>query len=257
MSKPQANINHAASADVEKQAFREAVRASAGTMPGIFAWGMVTGMAMVKSGLTLWQALGMTFIVFAGSAQLAALPLIAADVPLWVIFVTALVVNLRFVIFSAALAPHFGHLPWYRRLWHAYFTADLTMGIFPLRFPGNTVRETAGKVGYFNGIAYPNWLAWQGGSVLGILLASQIPQSWGIGFAGTLALLAIMIPLTANLAALAGVAVAGATSVLASGLPYRLGLLLAVILGMASAMAFDAVIEKKRAKTKAGRKERA
>lgn len=245
MNNTKANISHAASVDVEKKAFREAVRVSAGTMPGIFAWGMVTGMAMVKSGLTLWQALGMSLIVFAGSAQLAVLPLIAADVPLWVIFVTALVVNLRFVIFSAALAPHFGHLPWHRRLWHAYFTADLTMGIFPLRFPGNTAGETVGKIGYFNGIAYPNWLAWQGGSVLGILLASQIPQSWGIGFAGTLALLAIMIPLTANLAALAGVAVAGATSVLAAGLPYRLGLLLAVVLGMVAAMAFDALIDKK------------
>jgi predicted branched-subunit amino acid permease len=248
MNKPTAHIEPAASADVEKQAFREAVKASAGTMLGIFAWGLVTGMAMVKSGLTLWQALGMTLLVFAGSAQLAALPLIAADVPLWVIFVTALVVNLRFVIFSAALAPHFAHLPWHRRLWHAYFTADLTMGIFPLRFSASTVNEPAGKVGYFNGIAYPNWFAWQGGSVLGILLASQIPQSWGIGFAGTLALLAIMIPLTANLAALAGVVVAGATAVLAAGLPYRLGLLLAVILGMAAAMAFDAIFDRKKAR---------
>ncbi|MEC4720327.1 AzlC family ABC transporter permease [Noviherbaspirillum sp. CPCC 100848] len=247
MSKSIANTNQAASSDVEKQAFREAVKASAGTIPGIFAWGMVTGMAMVKSGLTLGQALGMTFVVFAGSAQLAALPLIAAAVPLWVIFVTALVVNLRFVIFSAALAPHFSHLPWHRRLWHSYFTADLTMGIFPLRFSSHTAGETAGKVGYFNGIAYPNWLAWQGGSVLGILLASQIPQSWGIGFAGTLALLSIMIPLTANLAALAGVVVAGATSVLAAGLPYRLGLLLAVVLGMAAAMGFDALFGKKKA----------
>ena len=46
-------------ADIEKIAFREAFKLNSSTMPGIFAWGVVSGMAMVKSGLTLWQALGM------------------------------------------------------------------------------------------------------------------------------------------------------------------------------------------------------
>ena len=57
--------------DPEKTAFHEALRTSAPAMPGIFAWGVVAGMAMMQSGLTLWQALGMTLVVFAGSAQLA------------------------------------------------------------------------------------------------------------------------------------------------------------------------------------------
>jgi predicted branched-subunit amino acid permease len=86
------------------------------TLFGIGAWGLVVGIAMVKTGLTVPQALGMTLIVFAGSAQLASLPLIAAHAPIWVIFATALVVNLRFVIFSALLAPHFAHLPWKQAL---------------------------------------------------------------------------------------------------------------------------------------------
>ncbi len=234
-------------ADPEKRAFREGFKACAPTMPGIFAWGMVTGMAMMKSGLTLWQALGMTFLVFAGSAQLASVPLIAANVPVWVVFVTALVVNLRFVIFAAAVGPHFAHLPWYKRLWHGYFNADITMGLFPQRFPAETIFRTEGKVGFFTGIGYPNWCAWQAGSVAGILLASQIPESWGIGFAGTLALLAVAIPLTINAAALVGVVVASIVAVAAAGLPYRLGLLLAVVLGMTAAMIVDTFLVKEKA----------
>ena len=234
-------------ADPEKCAFREGFKACAPTMPGIFAWGMVTGMAMMKSGLTLWQALGMTFLVFAGSAQLASVPLIAANVPVWVVFVTALVVNLRFVIFAAAVGPHFAHLPWYKRLWHGYFNADITMGLFPQRFPAETIFRTEGKVGFFTGIGYPNWCAWQAGSVAGILLASQIPESWGIGFAGTLALLAVAIPLTINAAALVGVVVASIVAVAAAGLPYRLGLLLAVVLGMTAAMIVDTFLVKEKA----------
>jgi len=234
-----------AAADPEKQAFREGFKACAPTMPGIFAWGVVTGMAMLKSGLTIWQALGMTFIVFAGSAQLASLPLIAANASIWVVFVTALVVNLRFVIFGAVVGPHFAHLPWYRRIWHGYFNADVTMGLFPQRFPAETVANPQGKIGFFSGVGYPNWCAWQAGTVTGILLASRIPQSWGIGFAGTLALLAVAIPLTINAAALAGVAVAAAISVAAVSLPYQSGLLLAVVAGILAAMTVDTLLDKK------------
>lgn len=239
---------HARSAAVEKQHFREAFKASAATMPGIFAWGLVAGMAMAQSGMTLWQALGMTFLVFAGSAQLAVLPLMAASAPLWVIFLTAVMVNLRFLIFAAAVAPHFTHVPWFKRVWYGYFNADVTMGFFPQRFPAETLNQSEGKVGFFTGVSYPNWCAWQSGSVAGILLASQIPPSWGIGFAGTLALLAIMIPLIVNSAALAGVVVAGAVAVAAASLPYRLGLLLAVIVGMVVAMIVDTVIDRQKTK---------
>ena len=231
---------------LEKQTFREGFNVSAATMPGIFAWGLVSGMAMVKSGLTLWQALGMTFLVFAGSAQLAALPLMAANAPEWVVFVTAMVVNLRFVIFAAALGPHFTHLRWYQRLWYGYFNADLMMAFFPRRFPPESLYQPAGKLGFFTGIAYPNWCAWQFGAVVGILLAGQIPQNWGVGFAGTLALLAIMIPLIINSAALTGVVVAGAVAIASVDLPYRLGLLLAVVIGMVAAMTLDTVLERRK-----------
>jgi predicted branched-subunit amino acid permease len=229
----------------EKSAFQEAVLQCAGTMPGIVAWGVVTGMAMVKTGLTVWQALGMTFIVFGGSAQLAALPLIAMHSPPAMIFLTALMVNLRFLIFSAAIAPHFAHLPWPRRLWYGYFTADVTMAFFPQRFP-NAGSAPAGKVGYFCGVSYLNWYAWQAGSVAGILLAGWIPDRWGIGFAGTLALLAIAIPLIINAAALVGVVVAAVVGVLGASLPYRLGLLLAIVLGMTAAMMVDSATDERR-----------
>jgi predicted branched-subunit amino acid permease len=238
----------AASPDDWKAGFDRGFGLSKGVMPGMAAWGMVTGMAMVQSGLTLWQALGMTFIVYAGSAQLAALPLIAAGAPIWVVFVTTVVVNLRFVIFAAAIGPHFAHFPWLKRLWYGYYNIDVTIALFARRYPAGTAAAPEEKAGFFAGIGYSQWWAWQAGSVAGILLATQIPAEWGIGFAGTLALLAIMIPLIANSAALAGVAVAGIVAVFAAGLPYRLGLLLAVAVGMTAAMAIDGMLDRRRAR---------
>ena len=83
---------------------------------GIAAWGLVTGVAMVKSGLSVPAAVAMTVLVYAGSAQLAALPLIVAGAPLWVLWATAFCVNLRFVIYSAHWRRYFGHLPRWHRL---------------------------------------------------------------------------------------------------------------------------------------------
>lgn len=227
---------------IERLAFQEGWRASASTIPAVLAWGVVSGMAMVKSGMSIFQSLGMSLLVYAGSAQFAVLPLLAVGTPLLVVFFTAMIVNLRFVIFSAAVAPHFEHLPWYRRIWYGFFNGDISMAFFPQRFPPATFGQPAGKVGYFAAICYPGWVAWQLGATIGILLASQIPESWNIGFAGTLALIAIMIPMTSNLPALAGVVVSGTVAVLALGLPYRLGLLVAMLLGMATALCVDKLL---------------
>ena len=231
-------------ADEDPALYREGFKAGLPTLFGIAAWGLVVGVAMVKSGLTVPQALVMTLLVFAGSAQLASLPLILASAPIWVVFATALVVNLRFVIFSALMAPHFAHLPWRQRFLLGYVSGDMTVAIFLRRFPSEAPAQ--GKVSYLKGLLYPNWSAWQVGSIAGIFLGSAVPAEWGLGFAGSLAILCLLVPMVANSAALCGVLVAGATSVLAYGLPYKLGLLAAVVLGMGTSMLVEELLEKRK-----------
>ena len=85
--------------------FVRGARDMTSTALGIGAWGLLTGIAMAKSDLAMPLAVLMSLIVFAGSAQLAALPLLAGGAPLWVIWATALCVNLRFVIFSVGWRP--------------------------------------------------------------------------------------------------------------------------------------------------------
>lgn len=232
-------------ADEDAAMWRDGVKAGIPSLFGIAAWGLVVGVAMVKSGLTVVQALGMTLIVFAGSAQLASLPLIVANAPIWVVFATALVVNLRFVIFSALLAPHFAHLPWHKRLMLGYTAGDMTVALFLQRFPDEA--PAVGKVSYLKGLLYPNWTAWQVGSIAGIFLGSAVPAEWGLGFAGSLAILCILVPMVLGSAALAGVAVASVTAVLAFDFPYKLGLLAAVVLGMATSMLVQELVEKRSA----------
>jgi predicted branched-subunit amino acid permease len=228
----------------EARGWREGFQTGFPTLFGIGAWGMVVGVAMVKSGLTVAQASGMTLVAFAGSAQLASLPLIAAGAPIWVIFLTALVVNLRFVIFSALLGPHFSRLPLWQRFSLGYISGDVSIALFLQRYP--TTAPEPGKLAFLKGLMYPNWVAWQLGSLIGIFLGSAVPAEWQLGFAGTLAILCIMVPLIINSAALCGVVVAGVTAVAAHELPYKLGLLAAVVAGMITAMVFEEAVEKRK-----------
>ena len=223
----------------DEASWREGLRTGIPTLFGIGAWGLVVGVAMIKSGLTIPQALGMTLLVFAGSAQLASLPLIAAHAPIWVIFLTAFAVNLRFVIFSVILAPHFAGLPWRQRFLLGYCSGDMTAALFLQKYPSEA--PVRGKMSYLKGLMYPNWAAWQIGSIAGIFLGSAVPAEWGLGFAGTLAIICIMVPLAASRPAVCGVLVAGAVAVAGAGLPYKLGLLAAVLVGMLSAMAVEEV----------------
>ncbi len=210
--------------------FFQGVRAIVPSLPGIAAWSLVTAIAMVKSALTLAQTLGMSLFVYAGSSQLAALPLIALAVPVWMVLLTATIINLRFVVFSAILQPHFKHLPWWRRLLLSYLSVDITFILFSSHFPTSSESISAEeKEAYFYGLALPNALMWQGSALLGILLAQYIPDSWGLGLAGVLVMLALLLPLVATRPGLFAGMSAAIVSVVAHSLPYKLNLILAVL----------------------------
>ena len=235
-------------------AYKEGVRLSMPSQFGMAAWGLVVGVAMIKAGMSLPQALGMTLLVFAGSAQLAALPLMALHTPIWVIFVTALIVNLRFLIMSALIAPRFAHLHWFKRLVLGFFSGDITVALFMNRYPEmwTTPEHEQEQRDFLKGLVVPNWLIWQAASIVGILLGSQIPTHWGLGFAGTLAILCVMVPLVQNRAAVGGILVASLVAVLTHAWPYKLGLLLAVVLGMGVAMFLEEYFEESKPSSKEG-----
>jgi len=234
-------------AQQRREAFRRGYQAVAPAAFATGAWGLVTGVAMVKAGLTSVQALAMTLLVYAGSAQLAALPLLAASAPVSVILLTAAVVNLRFLIFSAALQPYFGHLPVLRRALLGYVFTDIGFAMFVSRYSDAPAAErgSAEQLWFSLGMAAFIWIAWQSMSVLGILLATQVPTHWGLDFAAILGLIAMTVPMIAGRPAIVGATVAAVVAVAAAGLPLKLGLVAAVVCGIAAAMATEIVAERK------------
>lgn len=218
--------------------FRRGASDMLGAGLGVGAWGLVTGVAMVKGGMSTPLALFMSFTVYAGSAQLAVLPLLVAGAPLWVIWLTATCVNLRFVIFSSMWRSYFAHLPRRERMALGYFSGDVIFVAFMKRFP--RPEPGPGQLPYFWGAATTNWLAWQVPSVAGIILANAIPLSWGLGFAGVLALLGILLSMLGDRASWLATAVACTAAVAAFALPLKLNILVAIAAAVTAGLAMEA-----------------
>ncbi|MGZ8260436.1 MAG: AzlC family ABC transporter permease, partial [Caldimonas sp.] len=199
--------------------------------PGLAAWAVVTGVAMTQSGLGVGLALLMSLTVYAGSAQLAALPLLATNAPTWVVWASAFCVNLRFVIFSARWRVHLGHLPRGRRLVLGYVLADLNLLAFQRAWPSGT-REP-GPARYAAGGAAAVWLVWQSASVAGIVLASFVHVHWGLGFAGTLAMLGFAYSLLVDRGTWVVAVVSATAAIAAFALPLKLNVLVAIAAAVA------------------------
>lgn len=230
--------------------FRLGVADMAGTGVGIGAWGLVTGVAMVKSGMSVPMALVMSLLVYAGSAQLAVIPLLAVGGPLWVVWLTAACVNLRFVIFSSMWRSYFQHLPLRQRMALGYFSGDVIFVAFMKRYP-QPVPEPS-QVPYFWGAAAVNWLAWQVPSVVGIVLANVIPVSWGLGFAGVLALLGVLLSLLFDRATWLATGVAATVAIAAFALPLKLNILLAIAAAVSAGLLMEAIERRKPASARPG-----
>jgi predicted branched-subunit amino acid permease len=234
-----------ATTSAQRAAFATGFRATAPALVATSIWGLVTGVAMIKTGLTVGQALAMTFLVYAGTAQMAALPLVAVGAPVWVALAAATTVNLRFVIFSATLVRYLGHLPLGRRLVMGYLTGDIPLAILVSRYGSDAEARRSEAVWFLLGSNVAVWLSWQAFSVVGIALAGQIPGHWGLEFAAILALIAITVPMFQGRPAVAGCITAGVVAVVAYPLPLKLGLLAAVLAGVAVAMSADVLTERR------------
>ena len=204
---------------------------------GLIPWALVTGMSMVSVGFSPLQAMGMNIIVFAGTAQLGTLPLIAAGAPLWLIVVTALALNLRFVIFSAAIAQGFRGLGPGARWFSGHLLTDGVFATCIEKMMQNDDKDW--RLGYYLAPSIWSWLLWQTFALTGVLAAGSIPKNWSLEFMATIALMLLLLPMAKMRPMLVAALTGGATAVALQGMPLRLGLIVAIFAGIAAGFAAE------------------
>ena len=223
---------------------REFFRGAKDTIPmmiGAMPFGIVFGALAISGerGLTPAAALGMSLIVFAGSAQFIALGLIAQGVSLPFIIFTTFVVNLRHALYAISLAPFLRHLGqrWLAPL--GFWLTDETYAVVIRRYHADG--HIAKGHWYYFGSALPFYLNWQACTFVGIVAGTQLGNaaSWGLDFAMTATFIGIVVPLVKNRPMQVCALAAAATSLAAFGLPNRLGLLIGGLVGISAGLLFE------------------
>ena len=174
--------------------------------------------------------------VFAGASQFVAAGLVASGAGLAVIILTTFVVNLRHSLYAVSLAPYVKHLPqrWLLPLGFTLTDETFLVAVERYRQPD----ASPNKHWYQAGSAAFMYLNWQLCTWIGIAAGKSLPNpaSWGLDFALVVTFIGMLIPGLRSRPMIACAIVAGATAVLSSGLPNRLGLMVATLAGVAAGM---------------------
>ncbi len=212
------------------KSFWAGVQAEIPLLIGVFPFGLIYGALALNAGLSTSAAQMMSSIVFAGSAQFITAQLVHDLTPGFVIVLTIAVVNLRHMLYSASLAPYLARLPTRWKVALSYLLTDEAYAPTILHYEKNG--PTPYGHWFLLGAGCALWTTWQIGTALGIFLGTAIPASWSLDFALPLTFIAMVVPVLKNHAAIAAALSAGVVALLTFALPYKLGLILAALVGI-------------------------
>ncbi len=229
--------------DASRTSFAAGVKSVTPFLVGVFPFASITGITMVNVGIDPVAAITFSFIALAGSAQLAAAELISKNAPLLVTLCTALVINLRFMMYSASIAPHFSteHRRW--KCFLAFLLSDQAYTLSIIKF-GND-NQTLSKRWYLIGCGLPVWIIWQIGTVMGVMLGLKVPESWSLDFAIPLTFLSLLLPSVKDAASVVAAVFAGGVAVAGANLPFHSGIIVATVTGISMGIIVETIQQKR------------
>jgi len=210
--------------------FFSGVRDELPLLLGVFPFGMIYGVLALGAGLAPGPAQAMSSILFAGSAQFMTTQMVGSAAP-WVIMVlTIFIINLRHALYSASVAPYLRGLSPLWKAALAYLLTDEAYAVVITRYQrGDDLKHAHW---YFLAAGLTLWTGWQISTAVGIFLGAQIPSSWMLDFSLALTFIALVVPALKDRPAVLAALSAGLTALAANGLPYKLGLILAALVGI-------------------------
>lgn len=214
-----------------RKTFWEGVRAELPLLIGVFPFGMIYGALALGAGLSKAASQMMSSIVFAGSAQFVTAQLVHDAAPGLVVILTIAVVNLRHMLYSASLAPYLKDVSLKWKVVLSYLLTDECYAPSVLKYEETGVKPFSHWFVFGAGLAL--WSTWQASTALGIFLGAAIPDNWQLDFALPLTFIAMVMPALKNRPMVAAAVSAGIVALLAYGLPFKLGLILAAFTGIA------------------------
>ncbi len=204
-------------------------------VPLIFAaipFGLVFGALAHSNGLSNFATMGMSLFVFAGASQFIAATLLGkAAIP--VIMFTVFIVNLRHMLYSAALMPHVKKEPHWLRGMMSFWLTDESFATVSNYI--SRAKSTEHLPSYYLGAAITMYASWQLSTWLGIIMGQRTPDmtNWGLDIAMVVAFIGIVVPTLKNKARLACALCAFSSALITHDWPHQTGLLVSSIIAIA------------------------
>ena len=201
---------------------------------GVVPFGMLYGIGAIQAGMPAWLAQLASAVVFAGAAQLVIVQMLAVGAGALPIGLTSGLLNLRHMLYSMSIAEHVRHLPRRWRLLLAYLLTDEAYAVAILRYQVTPPPDDRPDLRhwYFLGCGFTLWLTWQLSTAAGLLFGASVPAGWDIDFAVPLTFIALLAMLMKERAGQAAALVAALAALAFAVLPYKLGLVVAIVLGL-------------------------
>ena len=205
------------------------------------------GVLATEAGLNLFEVMTFSLVVIAGAAQFTALQLMQDNAPTVIVLVSALAVNLRVAMYSAALTPYLGAAPLWQRVFVAYLLVDQSYALSHARFEAVPEMSIPQRVAYYFGACTLVMIFWFGCSYAGAALGTALPAELPLDFARPIAFLSMVAPMLRTLPHLAAAATAIVLSLLAVEVPHSLGLLIGGFGGMVAGAQTELWLARRRA----------
>lgn len=193
----------------------------------VVPFGFVIGLAVSEGQMPVAVGWATSLFIFGGAAQLAVVEL-AGTASMWAVIIAGLVINVRHVMYSAALAPTFRQQPRWMRWAGPLVLIDQVFALVMLQ----TDRPPAEFRRYYLTVGLFFYLNWQWATALGLVVGPVVPDSWQLGFAPPIMFLGIVLVSVAKRAHAAAVVVGGLVGLATAGLQDRLGILIGAIAGV-------------------------
>ncbi|HFQ14812.1 MAG TPA: branched-chain amino acid ABC transporter permease [Rhodobacteraceae bacterium] len=190
------------------------------------------GVVASEAGLDLAQVMGFSVLVIAGAAQFAALQLMQENAPTLMILATALAVNLRMAMYSAAITPYLGQARLWQRAIIAYLLVDQSYMLAHARYEAHPDMPLGTRIVYFFGVITPVAPLWYLATMGGALLGKAVPAGFALDFAVPITFLAMIAPMLKSAAHRVAALVSVAAALALAWMPYGTGLLIAAVLAM-------------------------
>lgn len=220
-----------------RMALLDGIRGVVPLLVGVVPFGLIFGVTAAGSDVGGGLGYATSLIIFAGAAQLATVQLITDGSAAVVVIATALVINARHFMYSAALAPHFRELSPPDRLILPYVLTDQAFAVSISRF--ETHHDPAYKRWFYAGAGMGLWITWQVTTAIGVVLGATVPEAWSLDFAIPLVFLALLVPAIRDRPGMVAAIVGGVVALVANDVAYNLGLIIGSLSGIAAGVAVE------------------